>query len=104
MLSVFPTSGNIGRTPVGIQKRPDETEEQFRFRYRKYHREWRRKNIARAGKPKPQVEEVHVVSIVVPERILRERDRAIQSGYRSEFAERLGEPLVRRSALGMMNA
>lgn len=89
---------------MGIQRRPDEADEQFRFRYRKYHREWRRKNIARAGEPKPQIEEQHVVSIVVPERVLKERDRAIQSGYRSDFAEFLGEPLIRRSALAKYDA
>lgn len=84
---------------MGIQRRPDETEDQFRFRYRKYHREWAAKRKARADRPKPQVEEAHVVSIIVPERVLKERERAFGSGYRAQFSEYLGEPLISRSAL-----
>jgi len=81
---------------VGIARRPDETDAEYHARHLAYHRAWKAKKTAANRKSEPAEQDGY---IVIPERVLKERDAALQTGYRSQFSELLGEPLIRRSAL-----
>src|SRR4051812_31895437 len=50
-----------------------QTDEEYHARHLAYHRAWHAKRKARKAQLKP-VEEEHVVSVSIPERVLKERD------------------------------